>query len=66
MDVIKILEEAMADEKKDYQHYKSLAQETEDPESRAIFEALASEEEKHYRVLKERLTALKLRRQITS
>ena len=66
MDVIKILEEAMADEKIDYRHYKTLAQEADDPESRAIFEALANEEEKHYRVLKERLTALKLRRQKAS
>lgn len=66
MDVIKILEEAMADEKIDYRHYKTLALEADDPESRAIFEALANEEEKHYRVLKERLTALKLRRQKAS
>lgn len=65
MDVIKVLEEAMRDEREDYEYYKKLAEEAEDPESRAIFVALASEEEKHYRVLKERLTALKLRRQKT-
>lgn len=43
MDVIKILEEAMADEKIDYRRYKALAQEADDPESRAIFEVLANQ-----------------------
>lgn len=66
MDMIKILEEAMEDEKEDCIFYKKLAEEAEDPESRSIFEALAREEEKHYRILKERLTALKLRRQQSS
>jgi rubrerythrin len=63
MDLIKILEEAIIGEKKDYEFYKKLATEAEDPESRAIFETLAGDEEKHYKALKERLMALKLRRQ---
>jgi len=33
-----------------------------DPESKAIFTAMARDEEKHYQVLRERLTAIKLRR----
>lgn len=61
MDLIKILEEAMMDEKRDLEHYKKLAMEAGDPESRAVFETLARDEEKHYQALKERLLALKLR-----
>jgi rubrerythrin len=61
MDLIRILEEAMVGEKKDHEYYRKLAVEADDPESRAVFDTLARDEEKHYQALKERLMALKLR-----
>lgn len=60
MDIIKILEEAIASEKEDQEKYMKLAREAGDPATRAIFEQLARDEEDHQAALKERLTAVKL------
>ena len=63
MDVLEILKEVLEDEKAGAERYRKLAEEMTDAESRAIFEALAREEDNHYRTVRERMTALKLRRQ---
>lgn len=59
-DIIKILEEAIEKEKQDMKKYRKLAEEARDPEARAVFEQLASDEQQHAKVLKERLNAVKL------
>ena len=63
MDIISVLEEILEEEKAGAKRYRELAQAVEDAESKATFEALAREEEKHYQTVKTRLTAIKLRRQ---
>lgn len=63
MDIVKTLEQAMEDEKAGMKRYRQLAEEAGDLESKAVFEAMARDEERHYRTLKERLTAIKLRHQ---
>jgi len=62
MDIIKLLEQAMVEEKAAGDLYRGLATAADDPEGKAIFTAMARDEEKHYQVLRERLTAIKLRR----
>ncbi|MEJ2031557.1 MAG: ferritin family protein [Deltaproteobacteria bacterium] len=63
MDIIKAIEEAIEEEKAGIRRYKQMAEQAGDPESKAVFGAMARDEENHYRALKERLTAIKLRRQ---
>jgi rubrerythrin len=63
MDVIDVLKQILEEEKTGAERYRELAQEVDDAESKAVFEALAREEEKHYQTVKARLTAIKLRRQ---
>jgi len=63
MDVLEILKEVLEDEKAGAERYRKLAEEMTDAESKTIFEALAREEDNHYRLVRERITALKLRRQ---
>lgn len=53
----------MGDEERSREFYLKCAEEAEDPESRAIFETMARDEEAHRRILKERLMAIKLRRE---
>lgn len=63
MDVLEILKQVLEDEKAGAERYRKLAEEVSDAESKAIFESLAREEENHYRMVRERMTTIKLRRQ---
>lgn len=63
MDIIDVLKEILEEEKAGAQRYRQLAQEVDDAESKAVFEALARDEEKHFQTVKARITAIKLRRQ---
>lgn len=63
MDIIEALKKAIGDEERSREFYLKCAEEAEDPESRAIFETMARDEEAHRRILKERLMAIKLRRE---
>jgi rubrerythrin len=63
VDIIEALKKAMGDEERSREFYLKCAEEAEDPESRAIFETMARDEEAHRRILKERLMAIKLRRE---
>lgn len=60
MDVIKLIEDAIAAEQEAVETYKKGAQLAEDPETRTFFEQLVGWEEEHERILKERLATLKL------
>jgi rubrerythrin len=62
VDVIKFIEEAIEKEEADKEKYQKMAEETEDPEARMVFEQLARDEENHEKVLRERLIALKMLR----
>lgn len=55
----------MEEEEKSREFYLRCAEEAQDPESRAVFETMARDEEAHRRILKERIMALKLRREKT-
>lgn len=63
MDIVEALKKAIGDEERSREFYLKCAEEAEDPESRAIFETMARDEEAHRRILKERLMAIKLRRE---
>ncbi|MDA8169606.1 MAG: hypothetical protein M0Z59_07930 [Nitrospiraceae bacterium] len=52
---------AIENEKKSEDLYRKCAEESSDPETKAVFETLANDEHNHQRVLKERLVALKLK-----
>lgn len=60
MDVIKLMEQAIENEKRAREMYREGAEAAEDPETRSIFEQLARWEEDHERILRERLATLKL------
>jgi rubrerythrin len=60
MELIKYLEEAIAEENSAVEKYRKCAQLAEDPETRLMFEQLAREEEQHGKRLRERLKAIKL------
>jgi rubrerythrin len=63
VDIVEALKKAIGDEERSREFYLKCAEEAEDPESRAIFETMARDEEAHRRILKERLMAIKLRRE---
>ena len=65
MDIIEALKQALEGEKSSRDLYRRCAEEAEDAEGRAIFEAMAQDEEHHFGIIKERLTALMLRKQRT-
>ncbi len=65
MDIIEALKKALEEEKSSRDLYRQCAEEAEDAETRAIFEAMAQDEEHHFSVIKERLTAIMLRKQRT-
>jgi rubrerythrin len=65
VDIIEALKKAMEEEEKSREFYLRCAEEAQDPESRAVFETMARDEEAHRRILKERIMALKLRREKT-
>lgn len=60
MDVIKLIEEAIENEKAAAERYRQGAQEAGDPETRSMFEQLVKWEEGHEQLLKDRLATLKL------
>lgn len=60
MDVIKLMEEAIENERHAVDMYRQGAEAAEDPETRSIFEQLARWEEEHEKILRERLATLKL------
>jgi rubrerythrin len=60
VDVIKFIEEAIEKEEADKEKYHKMAEEAEDPEARMVFAQLARDEENHARVLRERLTAIRM------
>ena len=60
MDVIQLIEEAIENEKKAAERYRQGAAMADDPETRTLFEQLVRWEQDHERVLRERLTTLRL------
>lgn len=60
MDLIQLIEEAIEDEKRAAEKYRLGAEMAEDPETRTFFEQLVSWEQGHERILRDRLSALKL------
>jgi rubrerythrin len=60
VEIIEILEGAIKGEREAREKYLKLASEATDPETRAILEQLARDEEEHETILKERLAAVKL------
>lgn len=62
-DILEVITKAIENEKSGEAFYRKSAEEADDPEIRAIFETLAQDEQNHQRILKERLLALKLRRE---
>jgi len=59
-DILEFIKRAIEAEKKDQEKYKRMAAEAKDPETRAVLEQLAKDEEEHAKVLKDRLAAIKL------
>jgi rubrerythrin len=60
MGIIEILEGAIEGERNAREKYLKLAGDANDPETRAILEQLAQDEEGHVAVLRKRLAAIKL------
>ena len=60
INVIQLIEEAIENEKMAAERYRQGAQAADDPETRTLFEQLVRWEEDHERILRERLTTLKL------
>ena len=60
MDIIKLMEEAIAEEEEAYQKYSEMAKNAPDQTTRILLEQLAKEEQNHREVLKKRLLALKI------
>lgn len=59
-DVIEIIKKAIRDEKQAQEDYLRGAEAAEDPETQAIFEQLARDEEEHEQMLRDRLAGLRL------
>ncbi len=66
MEVIEILEGAIEGERASKEKYLKLASEATDPETRAILEQLARDEEGHEQTLKKRLAAIRLMQDLGS
>ncbi|MFA5809838.1 MAG: ferritin family protein [Thermoleophilia bacterium] len=60
MDVIKLMEKAIENERKAQEMYREGADAASDPETRSIFEQLAKWEREHEHILLDRLATLKL------
>ena len=60
MDVIKLMEKAIENEREATKMYRQGAEAAGDPETRSIFEQLDKWEEEHERILLDRLATLKL------
>jgi len=63
MDILQMLQKAIQDEQASEALYRRWAEEAQDAESRAVFEAMAQDERRHQEVLREKLLARKLKRQ---
>jgi len=61
-DILEVIKKAIEAERGDQIKYRKMAAEAKDPESRAVFEQLAKDEEEHEKLLKDRLAAIKLMR----
>ncbi|NOZ59173.1 MAG: rubrerythrin [Euryarchaeota archaeon] len=61
-ELIRMVEEAIESEKGSQERYRRAAQEARDPETKVFFEQLVRDEERHERLLRERLKTLKLLR----
>ncbi|MHB1390291.1 MAG: ferritin family protein [Thermoleophilia bacterium] len=62
MDLIKLIEQAIENEKAAAAMYRQGADQAEDPETRTFFEQLVKWEMDHERILRDRLATLKLMR----
>lgn len=62
MDLIKLIEEAIENEKEAAQMYQKGAEAADDPETRTFFEQLVKWEQEHERILRDRLATLKMLR----
>ena len=60
LDIKKLIEEAIKEEREAQINYQQAANEASDPETKAFFEQLVREEMAHERRLRERLMAIKL------
>lgn len=60
MDLIKLIEEAIENEKEAAHTYQMGADMADDPETRTLFEQLVKWEQEHERILRDRLSTLKL------
>lgn len=60
MDVIKLIEGAIENEKEAARTYQMGADMADDPETRTFFEQLVKWEQEHERILRDRLATLKL------
>jgi rubrerythrin len=60
MDLIKIIETAIADEQADQKKYRDAAELAEDSQTRNVLLQLSRDEHDHEKKLRDRLTALKL------
>lgn len=60
MDLIKLIEQAIENEREAAAMYRQGADQAEDPETRTFFEQLVKWEQEHERILRDRLATLKL------
>lgn len=60
LDIKKLIEDAIKEEKQAQENYQRAAEEASDPETKAFFEQLAREEMSHEKRLRDRLMAIKL------
>ena len=60
MDLIKLMEDAIENERQAQETYRQGAEAAEDPETRSLFEQLVQMETGHERLLRDRLATLKL------
>lgn len=60
LDIKKLIENAIREEREAQKNYQRAADEAPDPETRAFFEQLVREEVSHEKRLKDRLMAIKL------
>ena len=56
--IIKAIENAIEDEKAAQENYKQLAESTDDPQAKAMFEQMAKDEANHEKLLRSRLEAI--------
>ncbi len=57
-DIKRAIESAIEDEKAAQENYKQLAENTDDPQAKAMFEQMAKDEANHEKLLRSRLEAI--------